>query len=437
MRRLPALDVCRGLAIVLVVLHHSVLHLDAAHLLPAGWRAVNGELVLLRMPLFFLVSGLLAASAAQRSWGSLVRSRLVPLLWVFVLWSLVRFAVFSAVAPRFQPWESGSWVPLLLAPVRPTTGLWYLYALAAFTAAARALGRRAPLALLPAAALSVAAAEELVRAPFYVWHQMGRCWVFFLLGWCLRTRLLRALGALRPLPAAALSAAGAVVLTAHGRGLLEVPGALSAVSAAAVAGGLAFAVLLTSLPGAGALSAGLGRLGRSTLPVYLAHELVVGVGTSAAVALGAGAGAQRPGWLPVAWVLVALALPLALHAAARRAGAGWLYEVPAALPALVTALPAHLARLARQARPARPDRAADGSPGAPGAPGQALGSAGAALAFGDGRAGASGVARRGGVRGARAGRAGGDGRGPGRGGLPRRGGARAGLPGPGGPAGPR
>ncbi|WP_432572888.1 acyltransferase family protein [Kineococcus sp. SYSU DK005] len=431
MRRLPALDVCRGLAIVLVVLHHSVLHLDAAHLLPAGWRAVNGELVLLRMPLFFLVSGLLAASAAQRSWGSLVRSRLVPLLWVFVLWSLVRFAVFSAVAPRFQPWESGSWVPLLLAPVRPTTGLWYLYALAAFTAAARALGRRAPLALLPAAALSVAAAEELVRAPFYVWHQMGRCWVFFLLGWCLRARLLRVLGALRPLPAAALSAAGAAVLTAHGRGLLEVPGALSAVSAAAVAAGLAFAVLLTSLPGAGALGAALGRLGRSTLPVYLAHELVVGVGTSAAVALGAGAGAQRPGWLPAAWVLVALALPLALHAAARRAGAGWLYEVPAALPALVAALPAHLARAARAAR------GTGATPGAAGGAGQALGSAGAALAFGDGRAGAPGVARRDGVRGARAGRAGGDGRGPGRGGPARRGGARAGLPGPGGPAGPR
>ncbi|NAZ88357.1 acyltransferase family protein, partial [Kineococcus indalonis] len=430
-RRLPALDVCRGLAIVLVVLHHSVLHLDAAHLLPAAWRAVNGELVLLRMPLFFLVSGLLAASAARRPWGSLVRSRLVPLLWVFLLWSLVRFAVFSAVTPRFQPWETDSVVPLLLAPVRPTTGLWYLYALAAFTALARALGRRAPLVLLPAAVLSVAASEELLRAPFYVWHQMARCWVFFLLGWCLRAQLLRALGALRVLPAAALSAAGAAVLTAHGRGLLEAPGAGSAVSAVAVVCGLASAVLLTSLPGTAALSAALGRLGRSTLPVYLVHELVVGVGVSAAVALGLGARGARPGWLPVAAVALAVALPLALHAAARRAGAGWLYEVPAAVPAVLGAVPVRALGALRSAAPGAASAAGRA------APGQALGSTGAALAFGDGRAGAPGVARRGGVRGARAGRPGGGGRAPVGGRLARRGGARAGLHRPGGPPGPR
>ncbi len=330
-RRLPALDVARGLAIVLVVLHHAVLHLDAAHLLPAGWRSVNGELVLLRMPLFFLVSGLLAASAAGRSWGRLLRSRLVPLLWVFALWSLVRFAVFRVVTPRFQPWEADSLVPLLLAPLRPTTGLWYLYALAAFTVAARALGRRAAWVLVPAALLSVATSEQVLRAPYYVWHQMGRCFVFFLLGWCLRAQLLRLLGTLRVLPAAGLSAVGAGVLVAHGAGLLEVVGAASAVSVVAVVCGLAFAVLLTALPGAGALCAAAGWLGRRTLPVYLVHELVVGVGTSAVVALGVAAAWGRPWWLPPVWVVLAVLVSLGVRAVALRVGASWAYEAPAAV----------------------------------------------------------------------------------------------------------
>ncbi|WP_432497561.1 acyltransferase family protein [Kineococcus auxinigenes] len=330
MRRLPALDVARGLAIVLVVLHHAVLHLDAAQLLAPWWRAVNGELVLLRMPLFFCVSGVLAASAATRSWVVLVRSRLVTLLWVFVLWSVVRFAVFRAVTPRFQPWEADSLVPLLLAPVRPTTGLWYLYALAVFTVAARVLGRRAGWLLVPAAVLSLAASELWVRAPFYVWHQMARCFVFFLLGWCLRELLLRWLGAVRAGPAAVCSAVGAVALVAHGAGWLRVPGAASALSVLAVVCGLAFAALLTLLPGASGVVRACGWLGRRTLPVYLVHELVVGVGTSAVVALGAGDGG-RPGWLPPVWAVLAVLVSLGVHAVAVRAGAGWLYSAPAVL----------------------------------------------------------------------------------------------------------
>ncbi|WP_432496016.1 acyltransferase family protein [Kineococcus gypseus] len=495
--RLPALDVARGLAIVLVVLHHAVLHLDAAHLLPAAWRVVNGELVLLRMPLFFCVSGLLAASAAQRSWGWLLRARLVPLLWVFALWSVLRFALFRAVTPTFQPWEADSLVPLLLAPVRPTTGLWYLYALAAFTVLARALGRAVPLVLLPAAVLSVAAAEQLVRAPYYVWQQMARCLVFFLLGWCLRRWLLRLLERLGTAAAAALAGGGALLLGAHGAGLVHGRGAGSAVSALSVLGGLGLAVLLARLPealagprvgprvgarlgtrlgarlgaragtglgaAAGVVRARLSWLGRRTLPVYLAHELVLGTGVSAAVALGAGAAGgagARPAWAPPLVVLVSLALPLAVHALARRAGAGWLYAPPAAVLALVDRALALVDRvLAAVHRSGRAVLA--GAPaavaGRPPAAGDGLGSPGAAVAFGDGRAGAAGVARGGGVRGAGAGgarqrggsRVGGDagggagggtrvGGGAGGGaGLPRRDGARPGLPGAGGSPGAR
>ncbi|WP_337060718.1 acyltransferase [Kineococcus sp. G2] len=336
-RRLPALDVARGVAIALVVLHHAVLHLDAAGLLPAWWRAVNGELVLLRMPLFFCVSGVLAASAAGRSWPALVRGRLVPLLWVFVLWSLVRFAVFSAVTPRFQPWETDSVVPLLLAPVRPTTGLWYLYALAVFTVVTRALGRGAAWALAPAALLSVAASELWVRAPYYVWHQMARCFVFFLLGWCLRGLLLRLLTSLATAPAVALSAVGALALVVHGAGGLRAPGVASVLSVLAVVCGLAFAVVLTRT--AGALGAAAGWLGRRTLPVYLVHELVVGVATSAVAAGGAAAGAAggaRPWWLPLLWTALGVVVPLAVHALALRVGARWLYEAPAAVRAAGT-----------------------------------------------------------------------------------------------------
>ncbi|WP_432548541.1 acyltransferase family protein [Kineococcus sp. SYSU DK004] len=352
--RAPFLDVARGLAIALVVLHHSVIFLDAGALLDVRWRVVNDELVVLRMPLFFAVSGVLAASAARRSWRWLARHRLVLLVWLFVTWSLLRFAWFSVVPQTLNAAETATLRPLLLSPLLPVTGLWYLYALALFTVLARAAGRAAPLLLVPAAAVSLAATVPGWIAPNYAWTQMSRCFVFFLLGWCLRRVLLERFARL-PGPAAwALVVAAVAGLVVHGGTDGRSPWLRLGVSVAAIGGGLAAALLLTRAAPVRPLASGLGWLGRRTLPVFLVHELVVGLLTAVAAATGAG---RHPAWPPL-WAAVALVTSLLVHRLARRAGLGVLYDSPHPPP---------------RRRAAGTD------------PGPALGSPGAAVAGGDGR----------------------------------------------------
>ncbi|MFB9376483.1 acyltransferase family protein [Kineococcus gynurae] len=327
--RAPFLDVARGLAILLVVLHHSVIFVDAAHLLPPAWRVVNDELVVLRMPLFFAVSGVLAASAARRPWREVLRHRLALLGWLFLVWSLLRFVWFSLVPQTLNPAETATLAPLVWTPLLPVTGLWYLYAIGLFTVLARLPGRRAPWLLAPAALLSLAENLGLLALlPNYAWHQMARCFVFFLLGWCLKRTVLAAFSRAPGELLALVVVVAGVVLVQDARGTFAHPALQLPISVLAIAGGLALAALLVAVPTTARLAAGSGWLGRRTLPVYLTHEWVVGGLTAvAAVAL-----STPSAWLPLLWVPPAVVLPLLLHTAVRRAGVGGLYNLPARRP---------------------------------------------------------------------------------------------------------
>ena len=68
-------DVAKGACILLVVLHHAVVK-DLALQTPAAldpvadaWQWVTMALKPVRMPLFFVLSGLVASSAVRRPWA--------------------------------------------------------------------------------------------------------------------------------------------------------------------------------------------------------------------------------------------------------------------------------------------------------------------------------------------------------------------------------
>ncbi len=81
-------DAAKGVCIVLVVLHHLVTkHLELV--LPGdgpavvAWGAVTAGLRPLRMPLFFVISGMFAASAVRRSWGASLRRRVATPYYLY------------------------------------------------------------------------------------------------------------------------------------------------------------------------------------------------------------------------------------------------------------------------------------------------------------------------------------------------------------------
>ncbi|MCI2238849.1 acyltransferase family protein [Paenibacillus sp. TRM 82003] len=271
-------DAAKGLAIALVVLTHATIFLgEAGHGSPL-WRDLNKLLTGVRMPLFFTVSGLLAASVASRPWREVLRRRVVPSAWLFVLWLLLTTAFFTA-GVWVEAGQPAGPAEFALALVRPHTELWYLYALAVFAVVARLLRPVPPPAQLAAAAvLSVTTSAGLTATGSWAWDNMAAYLVFFLAGAHGRRVLPRVvegvgvLGTALLLVTFTLLAAAVSLLDLHlVPGLPLLRGALGVLGASA-----ACALLVRRWP-----RTPLRALGRATLPVYLTHVLFIALLTTA------------------------------------------------------------------------------------------------------------------------------------------------------------
>jgi uncharacterized membrane protein YcfT len=164
-------DVAKGVCIVLVVLWHVIMkhylqiHWRVSTPFPGAWGTVSEQLLPLRMPLFFTISGFFAAGAVDRPWRVLGRTRVAKFLYLYGLWLLIHTAV---LAPFGDFTTEHARTPLeLLAQLTITpSNLWYLYALALYFALAKAMRRLPPALVLTAGfALSAVASAGLVATP--------------------------------------------------------------------------------------------------------------------------------------------------------------------------------------------------------------------------------------------------------------------------------
>jgi uncharacterized membrane protein YcfT len=155
--RLHWVDVAKAVAIVLVVLYHvSITGVD--FLFPgtesfalAAWREACRMLLPIRMPLFFLVAGMLASGAILRPWKASWRSRFADILWPYLLWSLI----FAGVAGfAYQPDNPFAYTQFSLATIpQGGTAYWFLPVLVVFFVLAKVLRPVASLATLGALVL--------------------------------------------------------------------------------------------------------------------------------------------------------------------------------------------------------------------------------------------------------------------------------------------
>lgn len=89
-------DTAKGIAIILVVLFHAIIFSDRVGLAWL-WPVPAGILDTFRMPLFFFAAGLFASKALGMSFADLTRTRLLRLVWLYVLWSFIWAVVFTFV----------------------------------------------------------------------------------------------------------------------------------------------------------------------------------------------------------------------------------------------------------------------------------------------------------------------------------------------------
>lgn len=294
-------DVAKGVAILLVVLFHAGGYVPTTTTAGSAWELVNVVLVSVRMPLFFLVSGLFIGKALfSQPARRFLRNKPWPPLYLFVLWGLI-FAGLHAVT-------GGAFGESAVDSLLLQTTLWYLAGLAVHMSAAWVIRGLPPAVQIGGAALL--AVPFAVFFPFELggFAHIPNYFVFFLIGCHARpalTGFVKRTGRLR----AGLLLTTCVGLLGVAVVLRKVLPEIQELQAAILFALLPLAAVPFALICCHAIAdtrAGtrLAWLGRHTLPVFLIHPLALQL----LDALGASTLSEQP--LP-AW-----AMPVVLSAGA-------------------------------------------------------------------------------------------------------------------------
>ncbi|MBT2568965.1 acyltransferase [Arthrobacter sp. ISL-85] len=328
---LPWINTARGLAIFLVVLHHSVQWAESAGYGSGAWLHLTWSLATMRLPLFYAISGLLAVKWIHRPMREVLTLKVATLIWLYLLWQLLTVLSYLVV-PNVSTPGKGDLRELLTAlatPLLPQNSLWFIWALAVFFVLCKLLyGRVTPWAVLaPAAAVSSFSMAGMIHTGNLGWDGLLTNFVFFSAG-VYGAALIKGFAEwLNPWTAAVILAGWVLCLV-----LLPTADAVVlnlGTRAVGLAAGISLGVLLQS-------SKHLGRAGSNTLTYYLPHYIVLGI--LAYLASQSGLPGGTANWLPAAMLIITVLICLALRLIARilRCEA-WLYgQAPASLTSRLT-----------------------------------------------------------------------------------------------------
>jgi len=266
--RIDWVDYAKGICIVMVVMMHSVLGVEAA----AGETGFMHALVAFakpfRMPDFFLISGLFLSVVIARDWRSYLDRKVVHFAYFYVLWVTIQFGF---KAPSFAAESSWSHVGYLYLEsfVEPFGTLWFIYLLPVFFVVTKATRRVPPLAVWSAAA----ALEMLhIATGWTVIDEFCARFVYFFSGYLFASQLFALSYGARARPALALCGLALWALLngslVHS-GFSEWPGISLALG---LAGSSAIVVVATLLARARLLDA-LRYCGEHSIVIYLAFFL--------------------------------------------------------------------------------------------------------------------------------------------------------------------
>jgi uncharacterized membrane protein YcfT len=150
--RVDWVDYAKGICIVMVVMMHSVLGVEAA----AGQTGFMHVLVAFakpfRMPDFFLISGLFLAVVIDRDWRTYLDRKVVHFAYFYLLWVTIQFGFKAPAFAAEAGWAHAGWM-YLESFVEPFGTLWFIYLLPIFFAVAKATRRMPPLLIWAVAAL--------------------------------------------------------------------------------------------------------------------------------------------------------------------------------------------------------------------------------------------------------------------------------------------
>jgi uncharacterized membrane protein YcfT len=320
-------DVAKGICISLVVLWHCTSKsLDEFVVQGSGasqfWSDLSTVLTAVRMPLFFTISGIFAASALAKPLRNVLRRRVANLYYLYAIWLVFQTLAFAAFP--LDTIKADSPVKFIALMILGVSTLWYLYALVIYFLIAYLFQRVAIWGLTVAACMSAAVATFDVPSVGNS-TSMVQNLVFFLAGAYYPATFKRVASAVTPGRSAvvfgifATSSFVALRFSAQ-----RIPFAILALSILGVLVGMCAAVLLTKWK----FHLYLSWLGTVTLAVYVLHPILLAVLNAA---LRAAEVSVVGGWAyayPAIVGCFVIAACLVVRWLIKRVGLGCLFELP-------------------------------------------------------------------------------------------------------------
>jgi uncharacterized membrane protein YcfT len=319
--RVDWVDYAKGFCIVMVVMMHSTLGVEAAAGNTSWMHYAVAFAKPFRMPDFFLISGLFLARVIERDWRTYLDRKVVHFAYFYVLWVTIQFAF---KAPGLAAEHGGSGVAKLYAEafIEPFGTLWFIYLLPIFFVMTK-LTRGIPVLVV----WTVLAALEIahIQTGWTVIDEFAARFVYFYTGYVLAGRIFQIAAAVQARPAFAAYALTAWALL-NGfyvfSGLADKPFVsltLGLIGAAAV-------VAVSALIAKSEMFSALRYLGRNSIVVYLAFFLGMAASRSALLKTGL---VPELGTVALLVTACGIAVAVAMFWAVRGTSLKFLFERPA------------------------------------------------------------------------------------------------------------
>lgn len=261
-----------------MVIYHANIIASSQEIVSPIYNYISGILRPVRMPLFFALSGFLAASTMRRSWRTVLDNKFVLYLYLFGMWSMIHIAFFKYITPHPSANFSGAFAEIVLSGfIRPQTGIWFIWALSFYFLVARALVRMPGYAVLLSLVTSTIAFSPLIDPLGLNFAQESalKYVAFFVIPAMYGMPALDRISRSIPLMCVAIAAVMAVSLILPN--LTSTFAAAAGLSAVALGtcgmlAGILTAIMVSKISFANKL---LGYLGKNTLPVYLIHLMII------------------------------------------------------------------------------------------------------------------------------------------------------------------
>jgi uncharacterized membrane protein YcfT len=321
--RVDWVDYAKGICIVMVVMMHSVLGVEAAAGQNGFMHIVVAFAKPFRMPDFFLISGLFLPVVIDRDWRTYLDRKVVHFAYFYVLWVTIQFGF---KAPSFAAETSWTHVGFLYLQsfIEPFGTLWFIYLLPVFFVVTKAT-RKMP----PAAIWGVAALLEMVHITtgWTAIDEFCARFVYFYSGYLFAGHVFALSDRARARPGLALAGLGAWALvngSLVGSGFSERP-PISLILG--VSGACAIVTIATLLARANWLTF-LRFCGEHSIVIYLAFFLPMAATRTLLLRTGL---IHDIGTISLVVTVVGVIGALALWRIALKAGANFLFERPTGL----------------------------------------------------------------------------------------------------------